>query len=653
MTRLAAGPCAYDFSADGRLRRAASPARAWEMEGAVIGVRGADGTDVDLALTVEEDAPGLLLRGEASGVALRCRIEAEGGLAVWRMEVANRGRIPISDVTLPLLRISDPPADWRCTVPYSTGWVTGPPWLPPGSRIDAVYPTPLSMQWVDLYTTHAGLFAGWRDARALRKRLRIARARDAVELSWTLEGVDIAPGETYEAPEFVLAAHDGDWQAGAAIYRAWADEALAPCECPDWFRRDPHWCWVGMKGQHAAHARRRFEDIPGASSALAGLGVRTLHLASYFEDGHDTGYPFFRAGAAQGGEDALRRAIADLQRAGRRIALYTNGRLFDPAGPLSRMHPEWRGWAVRRSEPGEEVLPGDETGLVATDTYGDVTFAVMCPSAPPWRKLLSQRVVEVMRRYGPDGVYVDQVCCADSLLCQADDHGHARPAEAWAGYIELIRDIREGVKAANAEAYMATEGVCDVTGQYFDVFQSHNDWSGPVGSKAVPLPALFRACLPDRVIVAGPTIPGADHLLAIAHALLGGYDCVGLAEPATPAAQKENVRDVLSWRDAFADAIRSADVLPAPACSSESVCAVAVRGEGRAVIAGGWVPWPPEAPPEPPEVVRLVVATDARGPVALHRPGHRPELIDATRHAGSLTCEVPFSPIFTLTIDDA
>ena len=105
MTRLAAGPGAYDFSADGALCRAASPARAWVLEGAVLRGMGADGAAVDLRMGGAEAAAGVVLTGEAPGVSVRCRVDADGALTVWRLELANRGRTPISDATLPLLRI--------------------------------------------------------------------------------------------------------------------------------------------------------------------------------------------------------------------------------------------------------------------------------------------------------------------------------------------------------------------------------------------------------------------------------------------------------------------------------------------------------------------------------------------------------------------
>ena len=94
----------------------------------------------------------------------------------------------------------------------------------------------------------------------------------------------------------VIAAHDGDWQGGAAIYRSWAGQALAGADCPEWFRHDPSWAWVGMKGQHAPTPERTFAEVPAEAQAVAQVGVETIHLASYFEHGHDTHYPFFRAG---------------------------------------------------------------------------------------------------------------------------------------------------------------------------------------------------------------------------------------------------------------------------------------------------------------------------------------------------------------------
>lgn len=521
-----------------------------------------------------------------------------GGLLRFRLIVANHGDRPIWRVTFPdLPRLNGGPGQ-RVAIPYSTGWSLDPDRLHDGERIVLNYPVHAAMQWMELYTANAGLYVGVHDEVPVLKELLICRDEAGAHLAWRFPDLLLQPGERVELPPVLLAAHDEDWRAGAGFYRDWAKHVYRFAEPVDWFARRPAWAWIGMRGQHAPKVDRRFDELPAVARELREHGIPVPHVAGYMEHGHDTHFPDYIAGDAQGGEAALRTAVRQIHREGGRLALYTNGRLIDPEGSFGRI-PDWQQHTVvlspcakqsvfERSGTFTEPKAWDREGRLAKEKYTNVTFAIGCPSDPVWQRTFAERLIYLVEEYDIDGIYIDQVCGCSSLPCYSGQHGHAKPNLAWAGYRTLLSDLREAIRKRNPDCYLATEGMTDVFGQFFDVQQAHNDWVHQVLNRADPLPEMYRLTFPESLAAIGPVSANEERYVRLAHSVMAGFDLFPVTRGNTDAVFRHRLRQVIDRRAALDTRIRGAAALPWLEIDSDGYRGLALASDRHVVIQAAW-----------------------------------------------------------------
>jgi hypothetical protein len=388
---------------------------------------------------------------------------------------------------------------------------------------------------------------------------------------------------------------------------------------PEWVLRKPHWAWMGVTGQFARKPERTYDDLLRQSDIAAGHGIDVLQVGGWLENGHDARYPDYVAGDSLGGEEGLVCAVREIHARGRRIALYTNGRIADPDSSLGSI-PGWQSWPVRgltRDHTGrmqklhanfDVPVPRGESwdpeGSIAKEHYG-IDFAVMCPSCKEWRDHFIGKIAYLAEKYEVDGVYLDQVCGCWSLPCYADGHDHERPSESWSGYAVLLRELRARLREINPEIYMSTEGVGDVFSGYFDMLQGHMDWDTQVGDKSTPMPELFRYTLPWLVVCSGPVYNHRPDLLKLAHVVGSGYDFCTMPPDRTSSGVLARSRKVLEWRERFWREMALGEFLGPCDTSHPDYRAFLFRGDERTVVTLAWLPWRSE--PEVPERVQIEV----------------------------------------------
>jgi hypothetical protein len=447
-------------------------------------------------------------------LAINLSIELEGSCCYWDIQLQNHGHNTLSHFDFTLFGPFEFNKDLACTFPYCAGWSIPLNTLEAGDLFTIQYPAKGSMQWVSLYDDHHGIYFGCHDHQILYKELAIGHRDGRPYISWSFPDLDIKSGEHIDVPRVVLGAHEDSWRGGANIYRSWAIQYLTSPSVPPWYKKKPSWGWVGMKDQHADDAWHSFSYLPEMSGEVAKSGLDLIQLTAYTEDGHDTLYPDYVPGDSFGGGDGLKDAISAIHKKGKFLSIYVNGRIVDPASSL--MANDRYKWAVRTGAGSDPQV----------ERYGMVQFDVMCPGAAEWRALFISKLRNLVREFGIDGIYIDQVCGARSYPCYASDHDHEKPNQAWASYREFIEELRSELRSVNPNLFLSTEGVTDFLGQYFDSMQAHNDWISPLGDKGVPLDDLFRYTFPGFILNHG-CIRGDEkgiYYLKLAHLLGGGCD---------------------------------------------------------------------------------------------------------------------------------
>ena len=434
-----------------------------------------------------------------------------------RAELLNRGRAPVQRLRFQFSGALDIGPGAKLTYPSNSGWCLPLASLDTDQVLPLGYPVHASMQWVDLYTEAEGFYLGIQDPLPYLKRLLLGRQRGQPYLAWEYPHLQLEQDQAFRFPVLHLAWHRGDWRAGADLYRAWIAPYIARPNPPSWYRRLPAWNWVGLRGQHEPEPWYHADALPALSARTSAFGPDLVQLTAYTEHGHDTGYPDYAVGDSMGGSQAARKAVREIHDAGRRISVYVNGRLVDPAASVS---------ARARGEWGVRAEAG---GSVQQETYGQVTFDIMCPSVQAWHHLFISKLAALVRRHGFDGVYIDQVCGAPPFPCYASSHPHGKPNEAWAAYKPFMASLRLALRDIKEDLFLATEGVNDLLGQHFDSMQSHEDWDRDMQGRGVLLPELYRYTFPNHLLNVGCIRANQEQYLFLGHALGSGFD-LGISE---------------------------------------------------------------------------------------------------------------------------
>jgi hypothetical protein len=533
------------------------------------------------------------------------------------------------------------PVDSIFALPHGAGFIVPLSDLAPQEDIKLHYPVFCSMQWLDVFTCSHGIYMGVCDETPRSKIFAAGMNMGSPYMEVRFADLQIKPHEAYALPPMRLMAHEGDWRTGAGNYRNWFESVFTKPAVPEWCLESPAWAWALCKQQYAETPVLRFNQLPEHGGSFAGHGISTLQISGYMENGHDTMFPDYGAGDCMGGQEGLRAAVNQIHGNGGRLALYTNGRLADPASGIGKQ-PGWADWCVTGLSPEQlekmnaELRFGarnpdlhaetwDVRGIRYKEKYGQVTFAVMCPSSRPWREHYIRKVVDLARICHPDGIYLDQVCGAWGLSCYGSGHDHARPCDAWCGYVKLLGDLRTEMREIAPGAYLATEGVNDILGINIDIFQAH-DWGFRFGlpKSAKPSPDIFISTHPDYLLFLGPVFKNDVIELRRAFAYGRGLDIAIENIEECDKAFVEELDFVMKSRHMTCPGLLAATPQPVPVC--EGICCfLFMLPDGNPVVLGSVLGNMPDVQQD----IRLPILPEFSGRQArVFTPG-REMLVDA------------------------
>ncbi len=296
----------------------------------------------------------------------------------------------------------------------------------------AEYPGSMSMPWTDIYNPSLGrgLYYACHDVvprmSALHFEMHPGMARNRLGGNWptdeeiaAMEDVYPAgvvmhwvhmpytrPGGRFSGPPVVLRCHEGDWHAGAKIYRAWFLSQFPVRRAEDsWLRREQA-VQDAMFLLPEGNVMLTFKDIPQWAKDAAEYGVKAVMISGWNVGGHDNQYPMYAPDPRLGGWDDLAEAIASCHEMGVKVLFFANIQCVDTST-------EW----YRRELHAYSVMTG--RGASKTTGWGMGTLGARmghtcppCGSCDPAFPAYRRIIVDQMRKLaeiGADGVHFDKV----------------------------------------------------------------------------------------------------------------------------------------------------------------------------------------------------------------------------------------------------
>lgn len=394
------------------------------------------------------------------------------------------------------------------------------PWREAGGRFEAesTYPGRAgTMQWCALAGPDGGLYLGCHDAEHGAKTFSVRYDPQDKRLGMAIRHEFFCPaGRQWTLPATVLMPYQGDWHAAARYYREWVDAATPVRRTPDWVRNASGWLLCILKQQNG-EVLWDYPSLVKLAEVADARGIDILGLFGWAHGGHDHLYPDYFPDPKMGGPQALRRALAEVRRLGKRSIIYANGQLEERGTEF------WH-----RQGKDLAVIKADGTSVQQTwHKYRNAPayeFDLACLAAQGWYDRMLSLAIQA-HELGADGILFDQLGNTPPMACYAAGHGHAVPEMVYAAdRVRLLRRIADHMRSVNPDFIVMTEGLHDSVADSISLFHGcvlgvFAASSGELlagraaGAVSAPFPEMFRYTYPELMSTMRVPTPMANRLL--------------------------------------------------------------------------------------------------------------------------------------------
>ena len=238
----------------------------------------------------------------------------------------------------------------------------------------------------------------------------------------------------------------------------------------------------------------------------------SVHWYWWHQIEYDTHYPDYlpaRPGFAE--------RVAQIHKKGVHVTPYINGRLWDPKADSYLR------------DGGLSASARKQDGTLYTELYGTsgVVNSVTCPYTQIWHDKLCALVDSLQAKFDVDGVYIDQIACAQLRPCWNPSHGHPLGGGGFwrEGYSRILGDIHD--EKLRPGGMVSSEENGEPYSDLFDMMLLVNSLNFGGYTRIVP---VFPLVYSDRVVTSAFTYlpevieagdPGT-YRFAFAKALLYG-----------------------------------------------------------------------------------------------------------------------------------
>lgn len=340
------------------------------------------------------------------------------------------------------------------------------PWQRMGDRFEVTtqYPSRRgTMQWSAFAGAKGGFYLGSHDPAHGAKTFSVRHNPGDGSFGLAIKHQMFCPaGQRWALPPTVFLPYEGTWHAAARHYRAWVDKTLAVNRAPAWVRDSSGWLLCILKQQNG-EVMWDYPSLGALCDVADARGLDILGLFGWAHGGHDHLYPDYHPDPEMGGEEALRQALKEVRRRGKRTILYANGQL---------MERETGFW----SSLGKDLAIVQRDGIPVQQTWHKFRnapayqFDLGCLAAAGWYDRMLSLALQA-NDLGADGILYDQLGVSAPMACYAAGHGHPVPSMVYtADRTAFLRRIGEHMKQVNPDFIVMTEGLHDSVADSVSLF---------------------------------------------------------------------------------------------------------------------------------------------------------------------------------------
>lgn len=475
--------------------------------------------------------------GRVFQVELTVYIEQTEEEIRFSSQVHNKDKVRVNEVQLPFLDFSivcdanrENDVLYRCK---GMGERTNNPWaaLEEGHTeymaadyreiwSPLMYPRPSSMAWMGLQSGGKFLYMGRQDHAYHTCVMNVGRNPRGTDprLIFSICHFPLAlENETLNTAEVVVSLAEGDWRDGSKRYRAWAESSwFAKRKKKEWVENFTGWQRIILRHQYG-EVFWKYTDLVDVYEHGKKYGIDTLNVFGWWKGRFDNGYPLYEPDEELGGEEELKKAIAEIQRRGGNVLLYTNGVLMDVKSDFYKEHGKDVAVLDLDGNPLMDHYQFSNQGTLLR-TFGYKTFGQACNGTEEWKQQLlhNGRVKLAMK---PKGIFYDQIGGHRCALCFNKNHKHGNRGDLEPQYrIENFKAINELLTGDEA---VGTETTVDIFDPYMD-YHHGCDYGNWYDKNAYP--QLYLNTFPETIVTNRRIHDErADYRLQLNYILLCGY----------------------------------------------------------------------------------------------------------------------------------
>ena len=459
--------------------------------------------------------PTLRAHGREIGVELTLRVTLEADKVRFAAEMQNReAHTVVRELHYPLVGNAQLPADHKLFTSEAggrlyanpvklLGRLSSSPYKKPEQffrQHDVKYGYKVFMNCFALLGGRGGLYFGSHDTtfQDTWHGLRAYRGADG-EYNRLEFGFYKYPhcfaGEGWRCDANVVAPYSGSWHEASDIYRRWVDTWWEYREAPLWVRKMPSWQRVIFKHQYGEYFFK-YPDLYGRLKDVdKSVNSNAVFLFGWWAEGMDNGNPDYSPDETQGGDAALKEAIAKYQADGSHLLLYFNGKLIDRK---SRYYESGMGSRVcRHDNTGSEILErykftGQGTWL---GEYDQRTFAVATMMDPEWNKVLFA-LQDRAYNLGARSVFFDQLGYIEKESANWDTSREFAVPDVYGiqKRMQCLKLLRDRYKEKAPDFALGAEGTVDALAQYCDYTHGY-----PANDEPTRWMSFFKYTFPELV----------------------------------------------------------------------------------------------------------------------------------------------------------
>ena len=336
------------------------------------------------------------------------------------------------------------------------------------------YPWEVPMPWFDLYNSklNRGVYVGLHDPSSRVKLLHMSMqpgiATNRTSSNWPREeevDTDTPVGVTanwimmpytgkgvFRAPPVVIQFHEGQWHAGARIFREWFQSNVPVADVRrGWLHQETAFqltCLMTPEG----HVWLRYEDIPRWAQDALDYGVTTIALVGWNRGGVDGWYPYYEPDPKLGSWEDLRRAVEVCHGMGLRVLAMANIQPVDCATDWYER--ELHEYRCMSKHGHSRIFSYGESTVTAMRGYTARPLIDVNAGFPEFRNHIVSQMVKLAEA-GFDGLHLDKVDDPPVDFNPALDASPDRGASE--GTIAAVREVFDACQQVNSDFDISLE----------------------------------------------------------------------------------------------------------------------------------------------------------------------------------------------------